>query len=199
MKTGVFGGTFNPIHTGHLILAEQAYTCFNLDRVLIIPSGRSYFKDDISMPDAEVRYEMCNLACMDNDHFEVLDIETKRPGNSYTCETLEELKLLYPDDEFYYISGQDSLFEIGSFKNPDRIFELARILVAARPGSDNKDLKSVIIDYESRFDAKIDILDTTLIDISSEMIRDMIREGRSVRYYLPDKVEEYIRENGLYL
>ncbi len=203
MKTGVFGGTFNPIHTGHLILAEQAYSQFKLDRVFIIPSGRSYFKDDIMMPKAEVRYEMCRLACMDNDHFRVLDIEVKRPGNSYTCETLSELKALYPEDEFYYISGEDSLAEIGSFKDPHIIFELATILVSVRPddGRDMYDmsaLRDVIKGYERDYGARIEILSTSYIDISSSRIRDHIAGGRSVRYYLPKEVEDYIAKQGLY-
>ncbi|MBQ7464464.1 MAG: nicotinate-nucleotide adenylyltransferase [Lachnospiraceae bacterium] len=196
MRTGIFGGTFNPIHTGHLMLAEQAYSSFVLDRVFFIPSGRSYFKDDIKMPDAAVRFEMCRLACEGNEHFHVLDTETKRPGNSYTCETLEELKGMYPDDEFFYIAGFDSFAELGHFKDPEKIFALSRIVVAAR--NDGTDISAIKINYESKFGARVDILDMPRIDISSSMIRQYIKEGRSVRYYLPGRVEKYIMENGIY-
>ena len=196
MKTGIFGGTFNPIHTGHLMLAEQAYSTFLLDRVFFIPSGRSYFKDDIKMPDASVRVEMCRLAREGNEHFMVLDIETKRPGNSYTCETLEELKGMYPDDEFYYIAGLDSFAELGHFREPEKIFAISRIVVAKR--NDVSDIAAIKINYESKFGARVDILDMPEIDISSSMIRQYIKEGRSVRYYLPCQVEKYITENGIY-
>lgn len=196
MKTGIFGGTFNPIHMGHLILAEQALGHFCLDRVFFIPSGRSYFKDDIKMPDAKVRLEMCRLACAGNRHFTVLDIETKRPGNSYTCDTLEELKALYPDDEFFYIAGYDSFAELLHFKNPQRIFELARIVVAAR--NNDSDISAIKINYESKFGAAVDILEMPRIDISSSMIRNYISEGRPVRYLIPEAVESYITEKGIY-
>ncbi|MBO4373496.1 MAG: nicotinate-nucleotide adenylyltransferase [Lachnospiraceae bacterium] len=196
MKTGILGGTFNPIHMGHMILAEQAYSRFGLDRVFIIPSGRSYFKDDIIMPDASVRFRMCELACRGNDHFTVLDIETKRPGNSYTCDTLEELKSMFPEDEFYYIAGMDSFAELPKFKDPQKIFSLARIVAASRNYAGK--LYTLKLSYESDYGAEIDILEAPRIDISSEMIRDYLKKGRSVKYYLPDPVEEYIRENGLY-
>lgn len=199
MKTGIFGGTFNPIHTGHLILAEQAYSMLDLDRVFFIPSGRSYFKDDIKMPEAAVRLHMCELACLGNEHFKVLDIETKRPGRSYTCETLEELKGIYPEDELYYICGMDSFAELSSFKDPEKIFSLSRIAVATRNDGKEGDIyDNVRIKYETEYGAKVERLDTTGIDISSSMIREYIAAGRSVRYYLPDPVYRYIIENGIY-
>ncbi len=199
MKTGIFGGTFNPIHTGHLILAEQAYSKLVLDRVFFIPSGRSYFKDDIKMPEASVRLRMCELACSGNDHFKVLDIETKRPGRSYTCETLEELKSMYPGDEFYYICGMDSFAELSSFKDPEKIFSLSHIVVAARPdGKETDGFETTKMKYEKEFGAKAERLDTSGIDISSSMIREYLAEGRSVRYYLPDPVYSFITENNIY-
>lgn len=196
MKTGILGGTFNPIHSGHLILAEQAYSAFALDRVFIIPSGRSYFKNDIKMPGPEVRFKMCELACAGNPHFDVLDIEIKREGNSYTCETLEELKSMYPDDELYYIAGRDSFAELALFKDPEKIFSLAHIIATVR--NDDKDLDTLKIKYESEFKAKVSILDMPRVDISSSMIRDHIAQGKSVRYYLPCEVERYITENRIY-
>lgn len=199
MNTGIFGGTFNPIHTGHLILAEQAYSMLALDRVFFIPSGRSYFKDNIKMPDAFVRFQMCELACSGNDHFKVLDIEVKRPGRSYTCETLEELKSMYPEDEFYYICGMDSFAELEFFKEPEKIFALSHIAVAARDDGSEKDgFDTIRMKYEKEYGARIERLDTSKIDISSSMIREYLSEGRSVKYYLPEPVLNFISENDIY-
>lgn len=199
MKTGIFGGTFNPIHTGHLILAEQAYSELALDRVFFIPSGRSYFKDGIKMPDASVRLHMCELACKGNDHFGVLDLEVKRPGNSYTCETLEEIKSLYPEDELYYICGMDSFAQLSLFRDPEKIFSLSRIVAATRiDAGENDGYEKIRTKYEKEYGAKIERLDASRIDISSSMIREYLARERSVRYYLPESVFSFIMENDIY-
>lgn len=198
-KTGILGGTFDPIHTGHLILAETAYDAAGLDEVLLIPTGCSYFKEDRNVTPPGERFEMTRLAAAGCDHFEVTDIETKRPGNSYTAETLQELHRLRPEDEFYYIIGADTLVMMSMWKDPGRIFDQAHILVAAR--SDEvaaAGLDEEIKKLEDTYRARITKLSVRNIEISSTDIRRRVREGRSIHFLVPDSVERYIKEHGLY-
>lgn len=198
-KAGILGGTFNPIHVGHLILAEQAYEEFDLDRVLIMPSGLPYLKVGKGVLPPEQRYRMTELAIMDNPHFSISDREVLRDGNTYTSETITELNRDYPDIHFYFIIGADILFQMDSWKDPDVIFGGCSILASVRDGLRPEDLDRKIEEYEERFDADIRVLRTTNIDISSTMIREHAASGRSLRYYVPDAVREFILDNGLYL
>ncbi len=197
-RVGILGGTFNPIHTGHLILAEQAKSQFGLDEVLIIPSGVSYFKRGMDIPDGEIRLKMCELAVRDNPGFRVSDIEIKREGNTYTADTLRELKSMEPETDFYFVAGADILHEIGSWKDPDIIFENCKLLVSVRNNESEDDLKDDMESLKERFGADISILLTTNIDISSSMIRKLISEKKSVRYYLPEALREFILDNKIY-
>ncbi len=197
-RCGVLGGTFNPIHIGHLIIAEQAYSEFNLDRVLIMPSGNSYFKENLQIPEGEIRLEMCALAVADNPHFEVSDIEVKRGGRTYTYESLEELHALYPDDEFYFICGADIVEQIKLWKYPEKIFAASTILAAVRDNTDEEGLMREVRQYEAEYDAKIELMHTGRMDISSTELRRRISENLSVKYYLPDGLIEFISEKGLY-
>lgn len=197
-RVGILGGTFNPIHTGHLILAEQAMSQFSLDEVMIIPSGVSYFKRGIDIPKGEIRLKMCELAVQDNPGFRVSDIEIRREGNTYTAETLKELKEKEPDTEFVFIAGADILHEIGHWKDPQIIFENCKLLVAVRNNESKDDLKSDMESLKERYGADISILNTTNIDISSSMIRKLISERKSVRYYIPEALRKFILENRIY-
>ena len=197
-KCGILGGTFNPIHIGHLIIAEQAYSDFSLDRVLIMPSGNPYFKEKLSIPEGKIRLEMCRIAVEDNPHFEVSDIEVKREGRTYTYETLEELRALNPDDELFFICGADIIREIRLWKFPKRIFSACTILAAVRDNTDEEGLLEKIREYEAEYDAKIKVMHTGRMDISSTDLRRRVSENLSVKYYLPDGVIDYIRESQLY-
>ena len=197
-RVGILGGTFNPIHTGHLILAEQAMSQFCLDEVMIIPSGVPYFKRGIDMPKGEIRLKMCELAVRDNPGFRVSDIEIRREGNTYTAETLKELKENEPDTEFVFLAGADILHEIGHWKDPQIIFDNCKLLVAVRNNESRDDLKGDIENLKERYGADISILNTTNIDISSSMIRKLISEKKSVRYYIPEALREFILENKIY-
>ncbi len=126
---GILGGTFNPIHLGHLIIAEQAYSQFDLDKVLVMPSGISYFKDGQGVLPAKVRLEMTECAVKDNDHLEVSDVEVRRPGNTYTSDTLIELHKEYSDARLYFIIGADTLYDLDSWHEPATIFSNCVILV----------------------------------------------------------------------
>ena len=134
------GGTFNPIHIGHLLLAENAYSAFGLDQVLFIPSGCSYMKEQSGILDPDTRLRMTSLAVADNPHFQVSDIEIRRPGYTYTCETLEQLERENPGTEFFFLAGADSLFAMETWKDPEIIFQKATVLAAVRDDCGNSRL-----------------------------------------------------------
>lgn len=197
-KVGILGGTFNPIHTGHLILAEHAYSEFDLDEILFIPTGVSYFKDPQIVADKKIRLDMTSAAIENNSHFALSTIETDRPGNSYTYETLEILKNQNPNTEYYLIAGADTLFQIDSWKNPDIIMKNAILLVSVREGQSLDELKAQANKLIDKYSADIRILECPYIDISSTAIRKRIAEGKSVKYMVADSTLEYIEKNGLY-
>lgn len=200
MKTGILGGTFDPIHTGHLLLAEAAYEAAGLDRVILLPTGRSYFKDGTGVTDAQKRLAMVRIAARGNRHLEVLDIEVRRPGKTYTSDTLQELTKRFPEDELFYIIGADTLPQMEHWYQPQIVFQLARILVETRSdeaGSDEVELSARHL--REKYGADIRMLPVRNIEISSTEIRSRVREGRSIRYLVPREVEDYIEEQGLYL
>ncbi|MDD6692214.1 MAG: nicotinate-nucleotide adenylyltransferase [Lachnospiraceae bacterium] len=199
MKTGILGGTFDPIHLGHLILAEEAYDAAGLDRVLLVPTGCSYFKEDQKVTDAKTRYEMTLLAAEGTEHLQVSDIETNRPGNSYTAVTLRKLREQYPEDELCCIVGADTLVMMSLWKDPETIFSLATILVSARKDEvSEKGLLEEKRALEEKYGAKIELLPVRNIEISSTQIRELVLKGRSIHFLVPEKVEQYIRDHGLY-
>ncbi len=196
-KVGIFGGTFSPVHNGHLMLAERAYSDLGLDEVLIIPTGVSHFKDN-SVIDKLTRYEMTKIAVADNDHINVSRIEIDRPGNSYTYETLLALKEVNPDVSYYLIIGADSLMQLEDWYKPDVIMANAVIVVAARDDVGINELQVKADDLKDRFGADVRILTFPLIELSSTDIRRRVKEGLSIRYMVPDSVIKYIDENNLY-
>ncbi len=198
-KVGILGGTFNPIHTGHLMLAQNALEYCRLDKVLIMPSGCSYFKDPDTVVSAEHRVKMTQLAIEDNDSFELSTIEADRSGNSYTYETLEMLCELSPDTQYFYIIGADTLFSMETWKRPEDIFSRCTVVCARRDSVPDEDLKKKAEDLKARFDADVILMDIPEVPISSTMIRDLMKKGMSLKYYLDDKVIEYIKQNGLYV
>ncbi|MBR6158992.1 MAG: nicotinate-nucleotide adenylyltransferase [Lachnospiraceae bacterium] len=197
-KIGILGGTFNPIHTGHLILAQNALEWCGLDKVLIMPSGCSYLKDPDTIVKTRHRIEMTKLAIEDNPDFELSLIETEREGNSYTCDTLEILCRENPDVRYYYIIGEDTLFGMENWKDPHIIFAKSTIVCAQREGQPDDVLLSKVEYLKNKFNADIIIMDVPEVAVSSSMIRRLLSEGKSCRYYLNDKVANYIRENRLF-
>jgi nicotinate-nucleotide adenylyltransferase len=190
-KFGVLGGTFDPIHMGHLVLAEQVREKFQLDRVIFIPCASPPHKTEQELSPAQDRFEMTKLALQGNSYFLVSDIELKREGLSYTVETLRELKGLYKDKEIYFLTGSDVLNEITTWKNPEEIYKLAKLVIGIRPGFDK-------FDPENHFAKKSIIVNITGVDISSTQIREKVRKGESIKYLVPPKVEEYIKKRNLY-
>lgn len=198
-KIGILGGTFNPIHLGHLIIAQNALEAYRLDKVLIMPSGVSYLKDPNTIVDTNHRINMVRLSIDDNPFFELSTIETDRSGNSYTFETLCELKSQFPNNEYYYICGADTLFNIEYWKKPDLIFKNSTLVCALRNGINITELQNKANELTSRFGGKVVFLTAPEVEISSTSLRQMIKEGYSCKYYLNDKVIDYIKDNNLYV
>ena len=197
-KIGIMGGTFNPIHYGHLLVAEDARTYCNLDEIIFIPSGNSYMKDTSEIIDGKKRYEMVSLAIAGNTAFSISDMEIKRNGHTYTYETLEELNKIYPDTDFYFILGADNLFTIEKWKYADKIMQNCTLIVASRDEKDKQDLTQKANSLFKSFHATIEILPERKIDLSSTEIRKKIRENKSVIYMTPQSVISYINKNALY-
>lgn len=197
-KIGVLGGTFNPIHMGHLILAESAYEEFELDEILFVPTGITNLKDPSVILDKKTRITLTGEAIGESNHFALSTIETDRPGTSYTYETLELLNKEYPNSEFYLIIGADSLFQIEQWKRPADIMKNAVILAAKRKGSTTQELLDKIEEIKVKYNADIRLLPCTYIDISSTEIRDRIKAGKSIRYLVPQVTEKYIKKHHLY-
>lgn len=196
-RIGIMGGTFNPIHIGHLILAQKACEEYGLDKVIFITSADPpHKKGNIVL--ADIRAKMVELAIEDNDSFIHSNIEINREGYSYTYLTLLELKEIYTDTELYFILGADSLFYLEKWKEPKVIMDNA-IILAANRNTDNEDLHKKIKELKQDYNADIRIIDMPNIDVSSSNIREQINCGKSVKYYVPDKVLEFIKLNKLYL
>lgn len=196
------GGTFDPIHIGHLLIAEQAFQQFALDKVLFMPAGNPpHKKNREGRATNEQRMEMARMAIENNPHFELSLMEmneSNESGYSYTYITLEKLKERHPDTEYYFIIGADSLYDFKGWAMPERICACATILVATRNHTDEK-----LLDYElkmnsSWFKGRFEKLLIDNIDISSQQLRKWIREGKSVRYYIPDSVIAYISDQQIY-
>ena len=200
-RIGILGGTFDPIHLGHLIIAEQARDQYKLDRVLLIPSGHSYFKDNRSkkVQPAQVRLEMTKIAAGSYKPFEVSDIEVNRPGNTYSFETLEELKALNPESELFFIVGADTICSMRTWREPKRIFDVCTVLAAMREDQvDPEEFQKQTQALERDFGARIFPVSIPNIGISSTQIREKAASGKSVHYLVPDALESYIIETGIY-
>lgn len=197
-KIGIMGGTFNPIHIGHLILAERAMEDNALDEIWLIPTGYSYMKKNQDIVSGEERYIMATLAIEGYNRMKCLDIEINRSGYTYSYETLEQLKDMYPDYMFYFIFGADCLFTIETWKYPERIFNNCKVIAAVRNGASMTEMEQKKEELEQRFGAKIILFPFLNLEISSTELRERIRTGKSVRHLIPEKVLSYIQEKQLY-
>ena len=198
MDIGVLGGTFDPVHTGHLAIAKAARERLNLAQVLFVPAGVPWLKWGRDITPAEQRVEMLELAVAPYPAFRVSRVELERPGHSYTTDTLEQLKReLGGDVELYFILGEDALSELPLWHQPQRIVELCHLVAARRPGSRPPDLKSlegVLPGVSSR----VIILDNEPVNASSSGIRERVARNQSIEGLVPDAVARYIDEHGLY-
>lgn len=197
-KIGIMGGTFNPIHLGHLLLAEQAKEILELDEVLFMPSGNSYMKEPTAILDGDVRAHMVELAIKGHPYFRLSKMETERSGSTYTCDTLKALKAENPRNTYYFILGADSLLMLENWKNPEQIFRDAVIVASVRGTGNEEKIRKIAEHLTDTYQAQIRVLPARFIDLSSSEIRGRIKTGKSVRYMLPERVWEYICDNHLY-
>ncbi len=217
-KIGIYGGTFNPIHYGHLRTAEEVFEFFTLDRVLFIPSGLTPFdKPDLAKP--ERRYSMVKTAINGNPRFRISNIELKTIGKSYTVDTIRKLKEKYKDSELFFILGIDAFLDLPCWKQPDKLIRLANLVIISRPGYSFSDLVSSPymdgvsrrilkeLDKGSRTTFAFDIstkqqchlCNVTGLNISASGIRKLIISGGNINYLLPESVKSYIISNKLYI
>ncbi|WP_455034649.1 nicotinate-nucleotide adenylyltransferase [Lachnoanaerobaculum gingivalis] len=200
-KIGILGGTFDPIHSGHLILAEEAKELCNLDEVWFMPAKTPPHKLGKKISEFSRRKSMIELAIQGHSGLCCSDFENTLECKSYTFNTLEKLQSKYIDDEFYFIMGADSFYEIETWKNPDIILKIVKLIVASRDYSnENLTLKKHFEYLKSKYEIKgIYFLDTIDIDISSTRIRELAGGGESISKYVPESVCRYIEENKLYV
>ena len=197
-KVGIMGGTFDPIHTGHLILGENAYEQFVLDGVLFMPSGNPPHKKDRQGASNEQRTEMVRLAVEDNPHFRLSLEEMHELGYIYTSKTLQRLTEKNPDTDYYFIMGGDSLMQFETWRDPQRICRLCTIAASVRDGMTTQELEAQIAHLKKIYDADIRVLGVPNLDISSSDIRHRCAGGRTFRYFVPESVYAYILQLGLY-
>lgn len=223
MRIGIMGGTFNPIHLGHLRAAEEIYWAFDLDKIIFVPSYRPPHKEENKVAPALHRYEMVSLATIFTPYFSVSSIEIDRPGRSYSVETVQELQKVYGKDTIlYFIVGVDAFLEISTWRNAKELFASVQFIVTARPGWRLDDVEKClkpsqlgklgnprfrylkISEIDSEEGIKIPqrglvlLVEVVSLDISSTEIRDLVEEGRSVRFLVPDTVAAYMAKNRLY-
>jgi nicotinate-nucleotide adenylyltransferase len=198
MRLGVFGGTFDPVHYGHLVAAEEVRYRLRLDKVLFVPAGMPPHKLDHDITPTRHRLAMLELAIASNPGFALSRVDVDRHGPCYTVDTLALLHEEYgPGTELFFLMGMDSLAEILTWKEPERLIRLAQIVVVGRPGfqADVDELDKVLPGAAER----ISIVDTPLMEVSSSDIRQRVREGAPIRYQVPEAVEAYIRAHRLYV
>ncbi|WP_432408929.1 nicotinate-nucleotide adenylyltransferase [Wukongibacter sp. M2B1] len=199
-KIGLMGGTFDPIHYGHLVLAEQIRTQFGLDMVYFIPVGIPPHKQDKNISSSKDRYFMTLLATITNPNFEVSKIEIEDNNISYTVNTIKKFKeKIDCDAELYFITGADAIYELETWKNVKELLTLCKFIAASRPGIDERKLRQKIMELNEKYNSHILVTAVPALAISSTDIRNRIRFGKSIKYILPESVEYYIYKNKLYI
>lgn len=188
------GGTFDPVHYGHLVAAEEAREMFELDRVTFIPCRQSPLKRESPVATAEHRYAMLVAATCTNPRFDALRIELERAGPSYTLDTLFQLRADHPSTELFFITGADAVRDLRAWHEPEQLVRLCRFIAVARPGYDLAGLEREL----GTLARSVSAIEATGVDVSSSGIRERISQGRSIRYLTPEPVEAYIVKHGLY-
>lgn len=197
-RLGIMGGTFDPIHIGHLACAEQAREAYGLDAVIFVPAGNPVFKRDRRITPAMDRLAMCRLAVESNPTFDVSAIEVDRRGDTYTVDTLRELRAHYPDNvDLFFITGADAVMNIVKWRDSAAIADLARLIAVTRPGYALSAQGKRDLEEQGSFE--VSYLEVTALAISSSDLRRRVEQGLSIRYLTMYRVYEYIRTQGLYV
>ena len=200
MKIGLMGGTFNPIHYGHLLIAENACEQFHLDKVFFLPTGNhAPHKDSSKITEASIRSEMVKLAICDNRHFQYSDFEIRQKEVGYTYRTLQAFDARYPDAELYFIMGADSLAYFDKWRYPEKISEQCTILAAVRDELDYAHLEPIKHHLAGLYGTRIEFINSPNFEVSSHLIREKVQMQQSIKYLLPETVEQYILQHRLYL
>ena len=199
MNLGVLGGTFDPIHNGHLIVAEEARARLNLTEVLFVPACLPWLRKDGPISPAEHRVQMVRLAITDRPYFKLSMAEIERPGPSYTVDTITELRAqLGAGDELFFILGWDSLAQFPQWREPSRLISMCLLVAVSRPGSPRPNLKKLEAAIPG-LSKRVMVMDNPKIDISASVVRDRVARGLSVYHLVPKSVNRYIRQHKLYL
>lgn len=197
-RVGILGGTFDPVHMGHLLLAELAADYLELDEVWMIPAGTSPDKSGTDILPGEERLYMTELALQDNPRLHCKNFEIRRGGFTYTYETMEALAKRFPDTKFYFILGADCLFSLENWKHPDRLMESCALAASVRDDITWADMKKKRLELLAEFGGEIRLLPSFQISLSSSAIRERVRAGQSIRYMVPEQVRLHILERGFY-
>lgn len=199
IRYAIMGGTFDPIHLGHLTAAETVRQRLNCQKVIFIPSGNPPHKKGRVLTDPIHRYTMTVLAANSNPYFEVSNVEINRNGYTYTLDTIKELNKYYGKEvELLFITGADALLEIETWYKVDELLKLCSFVAVTRPGYDKTKLEQKLSYLKSKYAGELFIVDIPGLNISSTDIRDKVNEGSSIRYLVPEAVEQYIIKHGLY-
>ena len=199
MNIGVLGGTFDPVHNGHLLVAEEAKTRLNLEEVIFVPAGQPWLKADRPITPAEHRLQMLHLALDDKPYFKLSTMEIERAGPSYTVDTITELQgQLKAEDELFFIIGWSSLSELPQWRDTSRLIQMCYLVAAPRPGAPRPDLKALEASIPG-ISQRVMLLDEPYIHVSASVIRDRVARGLSVRHLVPEPVNRYLKEHDLYV
>ena len=198
MKIAVMGGTFDPIHNGHLIVAEYVRTSLKLDKVIFIPSGVHPFKNNKNITEGKKRLDILSLAIKSNEYFDISTMEINREGITYTIDSIKELKEIYKEDEVYFIIGSDIIFEIEKWKDFEELIELCKFILLYRPGKNEDKIENRIEELKKLYGLEFVRVEAPLIEISSTEIRERVKEDLSIKYLVPEIVEDYIYKHKLY-
>nr|WP_207707093.1 nicotinate-nucleotide adenylyltransferase [Heliorestis acidaminivorans] len=199
MKIGIMGGTFDPIHYGHLVTAESAAEQFELSPVIFVPSGRPPHKREHLVTDPIERLRLTELATLSNPRFSTSSLEVERTGYSYAIDTVQWFHHHYgPTVDLYFITGADAIVEIMSWHKVERLIQYCQFIAVYRPGYAREQLHNTISQWSEEFSRRIHLIEVPALAISSTDIRNRLKKGRSIKYLVPEPVEHYIKEHLLY-
>jgi nicotinate-nucleotide adenylyltransferase len=198
MRKAIFGGTFDPIHVGHIHIAYEALYNLNLDKIIFMPNGNPPHKTNKIVTPANIRYEMVELAIREESFFEISDYEVNSSNLSYTYRTLQYFNDLEPETQWYFLTGVDSLMDLTKWKNLQVILENCILIVFSRPGYSDEEIYKMKKNIESTYKKEILYLEIPIIDVSSTAIKEKIKLNRQINYLLPCGIEEVINRYILY-